>query len=395
MKKSLLALAVASAAFVATSVSATPVYNKDGTTLDIGGRMEAMWMSGGEHAAARDDSTIRNRAQLNIAGRTQLTNGIAAYGFAEWRSENVGDSDGAAGAFKSRDQYVGVDFGKFGKIQAGRYEDPFQYASDVTDRFEEHGCMALVGDERNSGKLSYLWSGFGINAGATIQFAENKYDSDVIKGLDKVVDSEGVKKDTYANVNDGFSLFAGYTTPNVVFGPISIRAAYKYIDGQRDDKNTSGNMTIFKVGNLHGTSLGSLDHEKTWAAGLSWGTFKKGLYLAVDYTYDKVEFFDKDNDLTTKAFESIISYGFDSGVVLSTGYQWRKQEIDQAAEGEYTDRAGKLVQFTVAYNINPNFRVWAEANIDAGSDDYYSLTKLKNDSKDAENLFDIGARYTF
>jgi predicted porin len=384
MKKSLLALAVASAAFVATSVSATPVYNKDGTSLDIGGRIEAMWMSGGEQAAARDDSTIRNRARLNIAGRTQLTNGIAAYGFAEWQSQNAGDSAGSG--FTDRDQYVGVDFGKFGKIQAGRYEDPFQYASDVTDHFEEHGCMALVGDERNSGKLSYLWSGFGVDAGATVQFAENKYDSDVIKGLDK---------DTYVNVNDGFSLFAGYTTPNVVFGPISIRAAYKYIDGQRDDSNTTGNMTIFKVGELKGTSLGSLDHEKTWAAGLSWGTFKKGLYLAVDYTYDKVEFFDEDNDLTTKAFESIISYGFDSGVVLSTGYQWRKQEIDKAAKGEYTDRAGKLVQFTVAYNINPNFRVWAEANIDAGSDDYYSLTKLKNDSKDAENLFDIGARYTF
>ena len=188
--------------------------------------------------------------------------------------------------------------------------------------------------------------------------------------------------------------------PNVVLGPSSIRAAYKYIDGQRDKSNTTKNMTIFKVdgSKYAGTKLGSFDHEKTWAAGLSWGTFKKGLYLAVDYTYDRVEFQDgafDGNDLTTKAFESIISYGFDSGVVLSTGYQWRKQEIDKAAEGEYTDRAGKLVQFTVAYNINPNFRVWAEANIDAGSDDYYSLTKLKIDSKDAENLFDIGARYTF
>ncbi len=386
MKKSLLALAVASAAFVATSVSATPVYNKDGTTLDIGGRIEAMWMSGGEKAVNKNDSTIRNRARLNIAGRTQLTNGIAAYGFAEWQNQNVGKSDNGDG-FNTRDQYVGVDFGKFGKVQAGRYEDPFQYASDVTDHFEEHGCMALVGDERNSGKLSYLWSGYGVDAGVTAQFAENSYDSDVLKA-----------KDYKANVNDGFSIFAGYTTPNVVFGPISIRAAYKYLDGQRDSDTISPDLTIFKVGNLKGTNLGSFDHEKTWAAGLSWGTFKKGLYLAVDYTYDKVEFQDgtfDGNDLTTKAFESIISYGFDSGVVLSTGYQWRKQEIDKAAEGEYTDRAGKLVQFTVAYNINPNFRVWAEANIDAGSDDYYSLTKLKDDSKDAENFFDIGARYTF
>lgn len=367
MKKSLLALAVASAAFVATSVSATPVYNKDGTSLDIGGRIEAMWMSGSEHKAGKDDQTIRNRARLNIAGRTQLTNGIAAYGFAEWQSQNAGDS--AESGFADRDQYVGVDFGRFGKVQAGRYEDPFQYASDVTDHFEEHGCMALVGDERNSGKLSYLWSGFGVDAGVTGQFAEEKYSSDVLGTT---------------NVNDGFSLFAGYTSPNVVFGPISIRAAYKYLDGQKDGKtyNAKGEEVLHAV---------AWDHEKTWAAGLSWGTFKKGLYLAVDYTYDKVEF-REDEEWKTKAFESIVSYGFDSGVVLSTGYQVRKIEKDALVD---TDGTAKLWQATVAYNINPNFRIWAEANVDAGSDDGYSLTGLKNDSKDAENLFDIGARYTF
>ncbi len=383
MKKSLLALAVASAAFVATSVSATPVYNKDGTSLDIGGRIEALWLSGGAHkVSGTDDQTIRNRARLNIAGRTQITSSIAGYGFAEWQSQNVGDSSGSAGSFASRDQYVGIDFGQFGKIQAGRYEDPFQFASDVTDHFEEYGCMALVGDERNSGKLSYMFSGYGFDAIATAQFAENNYDSDVLKS---------------AKVNDGFSLYAGYTTPNVVFGPIAIRVAYKYLDGQNDNGDLTASFSKF------GTVMGTFDHEKTWAAGLSWGTFKKGLYLAIDYTYDKVEFYDgayDGNDLTTKAFESIVSYGFDSGVVLSTGYQWRKQEIDQAAANGYTDRAGKLVQFNVAYNINPNFRVWAEANIDAGSDDYYSLTgqKFNNGSatdKDAENIYAIGARYTF
>jgi outer membrane pore protein F len=383
MKKSLLALAVASAAFVATSVSATPVYNKDGTSLDIGGRIEALWLSGGTHkVSGTDDSTIRNRARLNITGRTQITSNIAGYGFVEWQSQNQGDSSASEGHFNSRDQYVGVDFGQFGKVQAGRYEDPFQYASDITDHFEEFGCMALVGDERNSGKLSYMWSGWGVDAIATVQFAENNYDSDVLKT---------------ANVNDGFSVYVGYTSPAVLFGPISVRAAYKYLDGQKD--YSVDTEDLFKK---FDTTMGSMDHEKTWAAGLAWGTFKKGLYLAVDYTWDEVEFFGgtfEDNDLTTKAIESMVSYGFDSGVVLSAGYQWRKQEIDNTS-GNYSDRAGKLVQLNVAYNINPNFRVWAEANIDAGSDDYYSLTAQKyNDGEasdaDAEDFYGIGARYTF
>ena len=359
MKKSLLALAVASAAFVATSVSATPVYNKDGTSLDIGGRMEALWLSGSTNTvkSAKGDSTIRNRARLNIAGRTQINSAIAAYGFTEWQSQNAGDSNGATGTFTSRDQYVGLDFGRYGKVQAGRYEDPFQFASDVTDHFEEYGCMALVGDERNSGKLSYMYSGYGFEGIVTAQFAEDNYDSDVFVGP--------------TNVNGGFSAYAGYTTPTVGFGPISVRAAYKYLDGQKD-----GTAVLW-------------DNEKTWAGGLSWGTFKKGLYLAVDYTYDKVQYTDETTeDLKTKAFESIVSYGFDSGVVLSTGYQVKKTEkVDK-------DVDGKVWQANVAYNINPNFRVWGEANIDAGSDDYSALTGYKGNG-DGENLFAIGARYTF
>ena len=104
--------------------------------------------------------------------------------------------------------------------------------------------------------------------------------------------------------------------------------------------------------------------------------------------------------MTTKAFESIVSYGFDSGVVLSAGYQVRKVEFDNAGiwTDKDTDKTGRLFQLNAAYNINPNFRIWAEANIDAGSDDYFSLTNQKfgdDQKKDAENIYAIGARYTF
>ncbi len=396
MKKSLLALAVASAAFVATSVSATPVYNKDGTSLDIGGRIEALWLSGGNHSVANndgtnvsDDQTIRNRARLNIGGRTQLTNGIAAYGFTEWQSQNVGDSKSDNG-FATRDQYVGVDFGKFGKVQAGRWEDFMKYVVGVTDHFEEYGLMAAQGKDRNSGKLAYQWSGYGFDAKLTYQFATNNYTAQSLKN---------VKIGTDVDVNDGFSIVVGYTSPKVLFGPIAVRTGYQYLDGQNDKQHT----------------LTSLDHLKLWNVGLSWGTFGQGFYIGADYGIGKTELInlstgstfssvaaDKSDELTTKSIETIVSYGFDSGVVLSAGYQWQKEEMDDAkfAGTESSDRTAKLVQFTAAYNINPNFRIWAEANIDAGSDDYYSLTAQKFNNgkvgdKDAENFYAIGARYTF
>lgn len=390
MKKSLLALAVASAAFVATSVSATPVYNKDGTSLDVGGRIEALWFSGSAHkVSGTDDQTIRNRARLNIAGRTQITNGIAAYGFTEWQSENAGDSSKGQ-PFETRDQYVGVDFGQFGKVQAGRWEDFMKYVVGVTDHFEEYGLMAAQGKDRNSGKLAYQWSGYGFDAKLTYQFATNKYSAPSLKNV-AIGD---------VDVNDGFSVVVGYTSPKVLFGPIAVRTGYQYLDGQNDEQ--------------HG--LTSLDHLKLWNVGLSWGTFGQGFYIGADYGIGKTKLVnldadnfysiadDKADELTTKSIETVVSYGFDSGVVLSAGYQWQKEEMDNAkfTGTKSSDRTAKLVQFTAAYNINPNFRVWAEANIDAGSDDYYSLTGQKFDagdsngsSKDAENIYAIGARYTF
>ena len=385
MKKSLLALAVA--AFAATSASAAQVYDKDGTTLGIGGEVETMYWS--NHASGMDsnDQTVSDRVRFSLDGRTQLTNNIAGYGFYEWEVEHKGDSSEAQDV-NARYAYLGVDFGKFGQVQVGRYEDPFEYAGNVVDNLEEAGLLCGL-DERNSGHLSYMWSGYGFDAGVSYQFAEDNYNADQFDTID---------------VNGGFSVYAGYTTPTVGFGPISIRAAYLYLDGQHEGngaKLTDDNDN--EIGNVFTKNIKSSDF------GLSWGNMGDGWYVATHYNYAKFAGYGTEEDTDfettakTKTWESMVSYGFDNGVVLSAAYSQVKFKVEANADvdslgltdGEKT-LTSKYAQVVASYDVNENFRVWGEAIFDCGSDDGYNIYEFyKGDKEEGANAFLVGARYTF
>ena len=75
MKKSLLALAVVAAA---TSANAATVYDKDGTSLAVGGRVQSVVYNGNADAAeiAEKDAGLVNSARLNIAGSTKINDSV-------------------------------------------------------------------------------------------------------------------------------------------------------------------------------------------------------------------------------------------------------------------------------------------------------------------------------
>lgn len=360
MKKSVLAVAIAAAAFAASAASAAQVYDKDGTTLAVGGQIEFMAGNAGNtyfNNSGRD-ATTRDRACLTMAGRTQLTSNIAAYAYNEWQVQHNGDSTEAQD-LSARQQFLGVDFGTFGKVQMGRYKDPFVFASSAVDVLDEVGVFG-GNDERNSGHLSYMWKGFGFDAGVSYQFAEKKYNTDTDGAFD---------------VDSGFSVYAGYTSPAVLFGPISVRAAYLYLNGQ--DK---GEVVNAKVDDL-----------KTVDGSLAWGTNGKGFYVATNYAYANTTYIDTDVEQKVKAWETVATYGFENGIRLGASYHFIKTEVT-----DETDADQKYFQLLADYNVTPNFKIWAETCIDAGSDDGARAAKyLAKDGKDANNTVMFGARYVF
>ena len=379
MKKSLIALAVA--AFASSAVSAATVYDKDGTTFAIGGRVQSVYYAGQFGYVGNNDSSIVNSSRLNISGRSEIAPGIAAFGFAEW---NTADGDNTKD-MNARDQYIGVDFGKFGAVSVGRSYDALYQVIGVTDIYEDLGGNGIFGDsDRRAGNIKYVWEGYGVYAATSFQSAKDE------------IAVEGALGEVM-NVNHGYSAVLGYTTPSVFFGPISVKAGYTYLAAQNDYEYKKG--------------LG-LDNMKEWAASVTWGNLDTGLYLAAvydqrkfDYVYGGVDglFPGNLNGIANQSFkgiEALVGYGFGNGLSVIASWQYQRVNIQPEsatfAEVEYIIRK---VPVLVNYNFNSNFNVWFETSFDMGSDEQVNIKNVQIDEKletDADHTyFAVGARYTF
>lgn len=370
MKKSLLALAVVFTASSATASAAT-VYDKDGTSLSVGGRVQSVLFNGWYKKAGEKDTSLVNSARFNIAGTTKVNDYLSVLAFSEWdmadgENKNIGDK------LVSREQYVGADFGSFGKLIAGKTLDSTRQVMATTDIFEYvdvQNDTNINGDRRN-GLFRYDYNNNGLFASVTYETASDNQ---------KIF---GQKFD----VQNGYAVALGYTFDNVVFGPLAIKAGFNFIDGQKDD---------FEGVNLKNR----INNAKNFATSIAWGSSSEGLYLAALYYSQKIDYQQgkaasvtdngvKDN-FDRKGYEFTAGYGFDNGIGVYTGYQ--TQQLKKKYYG-YTEKDNydlRRVPVQVKYTYSPNFKVWAEAEFDANSDDNYTGGTARGTE------FNVGARYTF
>ncbi|MBQ9275803.1 MAG: porin [Succinivibrio sp.] len=365
MKKLYVApLAGALALGISLPSQAVEVYNKDGTSFAIGGRIEAVYVSGNASNAGNKDQTIRNRMRLNLKGRTQINDYLAAYAFTEWQQQNQGDSSGGQ-TWNVRDQYVGLDLGQYGKIQAGRFLSGLYDLTVLTDIFNDYANLGAEVASRNSGKLKYIYSGYGFDFGAELQTSENNYTLDHVTGTH--------------HVDSGYTLTAGYTIPDVAFGPLGFKAGFEYLRFQDD----------------HGTTHDSLSNSKTWGVAAFWGTYGKGLFLAADYTARDIaarESYASD-DFKQQGLEVTATYFTESGINLTLGYESQRLDPDLGSATHQTNLLG-----LVEYYFVPNFKIWAGATWDLDTDKNYG--KDGNGYRIAAlevpgDIYTVGARYSF
>ena len=368
MKKSLLALAVATAA-ISSAASAAVVYDKDGTTVEMYGRVQSVLYSTQASEAMGSnsyyDNSLQTSGRLGFNLRTPLTDNIAAFANAEW---DVADNDGTRDdngddSFSARYLFVGADFGKFGALQAGRFEDAvYQGVTSYTDVYEDWGCYGQLGDgDKRDGMIMYSWSGYGVDFMATYGTAKDKQNVDGAWYSEEELD-----------IDNSYSVALGYTSPDVLFGPISVRVAYGAANFQDD---VGANTTY--------------DKYDQYAAVLSWGSTEVGPYLAAMYNVRDFSMKNSSLDYKVQGVEAVLGYGFENGVSILTGYQWLNNDPDNVKSSAYADADAHIVPVYVNYGITPNFNVWAEARFDAGSDDNFVDDTL------TENAYSVGARYTF
>lgn len=370
MKKSLLALAVASVAMSSVASAAT-VYDKDGTSVEMYGRVQSVLYS--THAAANSYSDISTQTsgRLGFNLRTPLNDSIAAYANAEWdvadndktKNEETGDD-----SFDLRRLYVGADFGNYGKLQAGRFEDAIYWnVTSYSDVYEDWGCLGQLSDsDKRDGMIMYSWSGYGINFMATYGTAKD----------DQSVEGAWASGESL-DLDNAYAVGLGYTTPDVLFGPISINVGYGVANVQSDGDAVSKNDNY--------------DSYDNYAASLVWGSVDVGPYFAAVWNMRDFNRTNGADDYTVQGVEAVVAYGFENGVSIRTGYQWLNTEY---YADNNKDADGHIIPVYVNYNVTPNFNVWAEARFDVGSDDeFYTYT---GDTYDlTENVYSVGARYSF
>ena len=375
MKKSLLALAVVAAA---TSANAATVFDKDGTSLAVGGRVQAVVYNGNGAADAGNgiadhDAGLVNSARLNIAGSTKINDSVSVFAFSEWNMAD-GNKTATGDNITTREQYVGADYGDFGKILGGKTYDAANAVLAATDVFEDFGAreQSSINGDRRTGMFRYVYDNNGIFGSVSYQTAA---DGSRVQGKD--VDVEG-----------GFAAAAGYTFDNVVFGPLSFKAGYSYVKGQDDFTKT-----IAQFNNKE-----TFDNFKVISASIAWGSTDNGLYIGALYNTQRAK--QRNNDSIPsnssfadkkKGYEFVVGYTFDNGIGAFTGYNFAdvKRKEGSINQGSAIYRR---VPVYVNYAINGNFNIWTEAEFDANS----STTKDGQDQYgETGTMLSAGARYTF
>ena len=407
MKKSLLALAIAAVAAASTSASAATIYSKDGTSIDAYGRVMAVFYSQDycNDNTASNDGNFNSSSRLGFNFRSEINSLVTAVANVEWE---MAAEDGTT---KSRYTWVGADLGQYGLLKIGKFEDAVKYVIGPTDVFEDAGCNGLLNnDDRRSGMFMYSWSHAGFDVNASYGTAKDDQQVDGAfwtTGEDSSANDWDNDKEA-ADIKYSYAFSVGYTTPDVLFGPISIKAGFGGAQFQeREDAEDYTN-----VGGVVGGSYlnNSYDNYEQWAASISWGTLGQGLYTAVAFQTRSFDFYGNGtsvingvgidaNEYDVTGAEFVISYGFANGVTLIGGYNWMEVDYDFVAGANVnnisSDAKSSVIPVIAQWQIIPSLKVWAEARFDAGTDDEYAAYTNGVYAHNDENVFALGAKYTF
>ncbi|WP_429060191.1 porin [Aeromonas veronii] len=331
MKKTILAIAIP--ALFASAANAAVVYDKDGTTFDVYGRVQANYY--GEHDDT--DGELVGSSRLGWSGKVALNNTWSGIAKTEWQvaAENSDKgSDGKSSKFDARHIYAGFDGTQYGKIIFGQTDTAFYDVLEPTDIFNEWGDAGNFYDGRQEGQVIYSNTFGGFKGKVSYQTNDDvavkitdvgqKIKEDAIWGKD-------VKR------KKAYAVAAGY---DFDFG-LGFNAGYAYSDLQNKVNGQTGK-------------------KDEWAVGAHYAI--NGFYFAGVYTEGEV----KNKSLGLKddgrGYELAASYNVDAWTFLA-GYNFKEGKANaQAAGSTYKDLVDETL-LGVQYAFTPKLKAYTEYKI--------------------------------
>ncbi|WP_311945835.1 porin [Halomonas piscis] len=316
MKKTLLATAIAGAAFVSAGAQAATIYNEDGTKLDLYGNIQLAYKDietrQDDGSVESNDELFDNGSTVGFAGEHLITRDLQGYFKAEFEHE-ADEAKGPGNGLTDGDQaYLGLK-GNFGDLRVGSWDsliddwiqDPLTNNEyfDATD-----SSSRIVGknnlSNREGDKVTFTspsFSGFRFAVGT-------QFDGDAEELSEAKFElSDGRDAKVRAKDSSNASFFGGaeYTA-----GAFSIAAVYD------DLNNYDGEYKTTVPGDPDSDINGSFDLGKQYG-------------ITAQYTVDtlrmalKLERFESDNDLLadTNYYGLGARYGYGMGDIYGA-YQY-------------------------------------------------------------------------
>ncbi|KDM93018.1 porin [Photobacterium galatheae] len=370
-KRSLLGLAVASAA-VATTAQAAPATD----TVDLYGQVAvSVWQLGEDEIAdGNQPLKVENESRFGLRGSKELARGPNLI----WQLEggNVGD-DGTGSGLGVRDTFVGVSFDDGGKVRLGRMLTPLYEVIDWPYSGQRAGAIFDGGGD--------------VVGGARYDRQSNmvRYDSGNYSGFTfNVAAGRGTEKDKDSNF---YGVGAHYAT-----GLLTLHAAYE----MGSDRSVSASSTFYRAwlaqqgGNtpkfdeVEGSTTSDTD---AYLLGFELNLGDFGLYGA--YKHEAADYedgkFKVDGSEVTFTDMDIEQGSYSVGVVYNGVENWQFK-ANYAANLE-ADVKGKAFSGSEDYIVSTNVTYF----LDDSAITYLRPYMISKDDSDAEFGWGWGVEYYF
>ncbi|WP_220718191.1 porin [Agarivorans litoreus] len=350
MKKTILAVAIP--ALFAASAQAATVYDADGITAELYGRMQFDIKSTQNTKEEAGETVLIDgtgtdgvgSARFGFKAKSEIATGVYGLARGEWqiRAENSTED---AKQLSARHLYAGFEFDDAGTVVFGQTDTAFYQAVAATDIFNTYGyeAFAAIEDGRQEGQIVYNGEFGGFYVGASYQFRDDNFKNS-IGNPDLGIPA----KATDAKLAHSYAGTLGY---NFDFGLAMYAGAH---------------MQKFDEIPLTSGAIVSGDKKNyAFSASYSWeALYLAGAYVATDFEGAKLN-----------GYDLVASYDINA-ISLYTGYAAQKEDGDLGDAD--TAKAFKL---GAAYKFNSNMKAWAE---------------YLNDGIDGqENLWTIAVQYNF
>ncbi|SES81043.1 porin [Thorsellia anophelis] len=274
MKRKILALAITSL-LASNGAMAAEIYNKDGSKINLTGRVAAIYTFKDDKAAPylwandtvntasgdRQDNDNTSYARLGFSGETQINSMLTGYAKFEhnFKTDNAEDNNSDT----TRLAYVGLNYDKMGSLDFGRNYGVVSMIRDFTDasNFDDLAGKGFTGTSSKDVGM--------LGRASSLATYSNKDTFGMVPGLDFYLQYQaknaGNASDLSKKHGDGFGIASTYEHEDTGLGFGATYAKHDRIKEQQTD-NIGNNAEVWGVAAKYDGKVGS---DKIYAA-VSW-----------------------------------------------------------------------------------------------------------------------------